>query len=67
MIKLNLTSIDGAEVMIFLNRKQDITLIEKDKITTIRYGYKQEVIVINSLDEIQHEIFKQNEMLDTKR
>ncbi len=62
MIKLNLTSTDGAKVMIFLNKKQDITLIEKDKVTTIRYGYNQEVIVLNSLDEIQYEIFKQNEV-----
>jgi hypothetical protein len=66
MIKLNLTRTDGAEVMIFLNRNQDVTLIEKDKETTIKYGYKQEVIVTDSLNEIQYEIFKQNEILDTK-
>ena len=67
MIKLNLTRIDGAEVMILLDRKQDVTLIEKDKETIVRYGYQQEVIVLESLNDIQYEIFKQNEIIDTKK
>jgi len=66
MIKLNLTRIDGAEVMIYLNKNQDVTLIEKDKKTTIRYGYGKEIIVTDSLNDIQYEIFKQNERIDTK-